>query len=366
MMRDNSPAVASPAVQMNPPSLTLHQEQQQQQHHWSPPSTTLDQALLGSTDHTLPSARLSPTKRIGGTEESSVELLSTEKHIPPTCHRSGSASSLTELAGRGEGGARAMGKSSGPLQNRQRCSVALSASPSSRTSPTVTCGSSVSVGRQGPVGGPGISTPNGSENLSLEDEVFPGSGKRVWDERGEGSGVGTSRMARLSSSAPPDSFYFPSAAAATAGNEIAASRPHIKRRISTDAAANGIEEDHSPVQRNGASDAAFSSGGGSSGGSIDNDRGSGGSNGEGLNAFGSLNSEPMNSDIARVGSVRSMSLRQESPLSSRGEGGLSKSGSDLERLVMNVATKGMQQALQYGLRHTFSVILLKKVRYLFG
>lgn len=314
----------------------------------------------------MPSAGLSPAKRGGGgeTDESSVELSSSETNMPPTYHRSGSASSLTELACRGEGGTRAMAfkKSSDPSQNRHRCNVALSTSPSSIAFPTAPRHSSVSVGRQGTFSGTGTSTPNSSENPNLEDEVFPGSGKRVWDER---SGVG----ARLSSSAPSASFFFPSAASASAAeNGMAALQPHIKRRISTDAAANGIEEDHSPVQRNGRSDAAFSSYGISNGGSIDNDRGisNGGSNGSGLNVFGVLNSDSMNSDIAGVGSVRSMSLRQESPPTSRGEGGLSKSGNDLERLVMNVATKGMQQALQYGLRHTFSAILLKKVRYLFG
>ena len=46
-----------------------------------------------------------------------------------------------------------------------------------------------------------------------------------------------------------------------------------------------------------------------------------------------------------------------------GRGGVPRSSGDLEKLVLNLATRGMQQALQYGLRHTFSMVLQKKVFY---
>lgn len=61
-----------------------------------------------------------------------------------------------------------------------------------------------------------------------------------------------------------------------------------------------------------------------------------------------------------------MSIKEES--SSNGDaggregGGRPSSGDDLEKLVVSVATRGMQQALHYGLRNTFFMLLRKKVR----
>lgn len=66
-----------------------------------------------------------------------------------------------------------------------------------------------------------------------------------------------------------------------------------------------------------------------------------------------------------MGSARALSIKEERR-SNGGDGGnegggRSRSGDDLEKLVVSVATKGMQQALQHGLRNTFFVLLRKKV-----
>ncbi|CAM9190921.1 unnamed protein product [Scytosiphon promiscuus] len=66
-----------------------------------------------------------------------------------------------------------------------------------------------------------------------------------------------------------------------------------------------------------------------------------------------------------MGSARSLSIKEEG---SRGggssrvlESGLrARSSDDLEKMVVSVATRGMQQALQYGLRNTFFMLLRKK------
>ena len=415
-MRDNSPVVGSSTAQVDPPSLTLQQtqqqqeyhhqqhQQQQQQQHWS--STTLDQALLGCT---------SPTRREAGGSPS-IDPSSTVGHTPPSWHRSESATSLPELSCRihaspnvgcracregGDSEAVTTAASVGPARGHRLCSVAISSSSSSRgssssrDSPAGPRRSNLPVGRRGSFAGPGASSPSGSEGPNLEDERFLGPGKRVWNERGNSSGRGgsggTASMTTPSSpSAPQDSFFFPAAAAAVSagngksngnkngtinsngngnnncningnGNDnwTVSSRPHIRRRISTDPSANGMEE-RTTEKRNDQSLSSRSSNVSNGGGERLADR-------MGSTGSGGLNSDPMSSEFDGIRSTPSVALRHEqhSPSSTGGaEGGpsLSKSGSDLEKVVMNVAIKGMQQALQYGLRHTFSVILHKKVR----
>ncbi|CAM9485243.1 unnamed protein product [Ectocarpus sp. 12 AP-2014] len=60
-----------------------------------------------------------------------------------------------------------------------------------------------------------------------------------------------------------------------------------------------------------------------------------------------------------------MSIKEENSASGGGVGGndsavRSRSVDDLEKLVVSVATKGMHQALHYGLRNTFFTLLRKK------
>lgn len=211
---------------------------------------------------------------------------------------------------------------------------------------------------------------NGSTGSSTDLETgYLGPGKRVWEER-----VSTSSSSAASAS--PASFFFPSAAAAAATAATAAangnpSRLNLKRRISKDMNVPGVDDERdssagTPVSGNtiytsGPTDGALDSdalsrefagistagpikgeGFGRGTGSMDvqdgmrgTNNGAGGGNGDGGGAGGGSN--------------------LSGPVSAPG------GGSDMEKLVMNVATKGMQQALQYGLRHTFTIILEKKV-----
>lgn len=221
----------------------------------------------------------------------------------------------------------------------------------------------------------GTSGLNSIEGVNLDEAGYPGLGKRVWENRGvtanssrgRGGEVGLSTPS-LSSSTPP-TFYFPSAAAA-ATNGGAASRPRLKRRISSDLAASGIEKrGNSPVDAKGVSDPMSSAGGlsgSSTSGGVERFTTKGNGN---TPPFNKTDSDALYREFAGIKSARSSSIKEEGLPNVDGVGGslgdgggVSRSGNDLEKLVMNVATRGMQQALQYGLRHTFSMIIHKKAR----
>lgn len=212
--------------------------------------------------------------------------------------------------------------------------------------------------------GGSTSSRNGSMDL---DAGYLGLGKRVWEERGvstpsslSAGGMGAGGAA----ASPENSFFFPSAAAAAAvaaavngGTSSVPSRPHMKRRISAEPTAAGIEDERrSPgVPGSDISNVVASTTGVAGGGHYRN----------GSHA-GPTDPNTLSSEFAGIGSARAIS---DDGFSHGGGGGLGVglrgavgNSSDLEKLVLNVATKGMQQALQYGLRHTFTQILQKKVR----
>ncbi|CAM9804410.1 unnamed protein product, partial [Ectocarpus sp. 4 AP-2014] len=70
------------------------------------------------------------------------------------------------------------------------------------------------------------------------------------------------------------------------------------------------------------------------------------------------------SGFAGIGSQRSTSIKEENSARGGGVGNdsaaRSRSVDYLEKLVVSVATRGMHQALQYGLRNTFFTLLRKK------
>ena len=245
---------------------------------------------------------------------------------------------------------------------RRRCSVAISApAPASRPTPGggsrgrghPAASSAVGKGPLGTYDGGSV----GDNNVDVDDSGYLGPGKRVWEKRavpGSAGGVGggSDLLGQASSSScvtPAGSYFFPSAAAAAAaaagpapgvGSGAPPPCPPVKRRIisAEPAPASITDEQHAGRRKRkpesaqpGArstpiADELMSNGGGDIGGGS----GSGGGGGGGSGSGG-------------------------------GRGGVPRSSDDLEKLVLNLATRGMQQALQYGLRHSFSLVLQKKV-----
>lgn len=245
-------------------------------------------------------------------------------------------------------------------------------------------------------GGNGHSSGSGD----LDAAGYLGQGKRVWDERG--TSKPSSSCGSAGGSAPTNAYFFPSAAAAAAAaaataaaaavtssgraggspSSSSSSRQHLKRRISADAADVGIEgERASPALRGSSSSGVDSSAAAVA--AKGNDCGNGSDGGAYINGS-SLDAATLSSELTGMGTPAPLSDDGFSRGSNGGSGGggggrsrgsgsgggqggggrgASTSGSDMEKLVLNVATKGMQQALQYGLRHTFTQIIQKKVRY---
>lgn len=229
---------------------------------------------------------------------------------------------------------------------------------------------------------------NNNNMLDTHDGTYNGPGKRVWEKTartGTSGGGGSALATPGSGSTSPTSFYFPSAAAAVAAASSASattpgsgngggtpSRPNARRKISTDPLPTFIKDEGSGNVGTGAGgvgrrDSVPSSGGGG-GGRF------GGNSGGGT---GRRNSSPLvnldresigakSNGFAGMGSARSLPTMGEGS-SNNGDGGGSeafgrpRSGDDLEKLVVSVATRGMQQALTYGLRNTFAMLLRKKV-----
>lgn len=100
----------------------------------------------------------------------------------------------------------------------------------------------------------------------------------------------------------------------------------------------------------------------------------GGNNGGGMERRHSLplvNLDPesigaKSNGFAGMGGARSLATVTEDSANNGSSGGSEvfgrpRSGDDLEKLVVSMTTRGMQQALTYGLRNTFAVLLRKKV-----
>ena len=246
------------------------------------------------------------------------------------------------------------------------------------------------VGRSASVGNNGGGGENGRTSaIDMDDGTYTGPGKRVWEKTGAGAGAG-GLSTPVSGSTPPTSFYFPSAAAAaTAGSSSGSSavvgngggatpsRPNARRRISTDSIPTCIKDEYSNGNGNGnglvrrdSTPSSTGSGGTRFGG---NNGGGGGGDGARKNSPPLVNLDPdsigaRSGGFNGMGSARSLSIKEERSSNGGGGGGggsegggRPRSGDDLEKLVVSVATKGMQQALQYGLRNTFFMLLRKKV-----
>lgn len=397
------------------------QQQQQQQQHWSPslssaaaqPNNRFLKAEVG-TEQTLPSASsgsnnnnnnnsttispddarrssAGPPGSAGSTtsEPSPASTSGAGALVPKkpasSWQRSESAGCLTGLSCRihatpnarcPDCRAGAAAAAAAPVPVRRRCGLTITA-PSGASRGLTAVGRRhslpiVTQSNRGVSSGGNASAAGEGATTDAEEGSYVGSGKRVWDDRAgyAGSGGSNSGGSGNGLSTPPSSFYFPSAtaaaAAAAAANGGTPSRPHLKRRISTDPSVNSIEEEHTPVGKVSRGDPPLSAGVNGNG-----DGGNNGGGGSGGAHFANGNSSQigtMGGDFAGIGSARPPSMRTEGASNGGGRGGnggggaMSRPSNDLEKLVMNVTTRGMQQALQYGLRHTFSMILNKKVR----
>lgn len=287
--------------------------------------------------------------------------------------------------------------------SRRRCSVAIS-NGTSKQQPTgrssVPTGASrcnappLAQGAGNNQGGLDIGVPgrggnasggsNGGESsksdaVDMDDGTYIGPGKRVWEKVGSGaSTTGSGLSTPLSGSTPATSFYFPSAAAsatsvpsasATAvgnGGGATPCRPNARRRISTDSIPACIKDEYSNGTGRRDGTPSFTGGGGTRFGG----NSGGGGGGARRNSPPLINLDPdsigaRSGGFAGMGSARSLPIKQDRSSNGDGagnEGARLRSGDDLEKLVVSVATKGMQQALQYGLRNTFFMLLRKKVR----
>lgn len=415
---DNPSVLGSSAASLEPQALNAHQRKlkHHHQHQWSfsTPSPPLTDPLIAKSNGKPTAA--SPTQKARASADShssassSVVLTNTGTANTNSLQwsRNGSAPNLadvpcrihaTPIAGCRNCRWEASLSSSAPAAlhtaTRRRCAVAISKGGSKqqatgRSSPPQG-GSRAVLPNQGGLnkGVHGGGGGGGGKNnvLDVDDGTYHGPGKRVWEKMGgAGSSGGSSDLVSPGSgSTSPTSFYFPSAAAAAAAASSASattpggnngsgtpSRPNARRKISTDPLPTFINDD-------GSGNTGAGGGGMARWDPMPSSMGAGGTRYGGNSGGGTRRrnpSPPVNRDpesvgtkrnaFAGLGSARSLPTLGEGP-SNNGDGGGSeipgrpRSADDMEKLVVSVATRGMQQALTFGLRNTFAMLLRKKV-----